>query len=389
MILMRDSNGEARSAASRSASDVVVIGAGLSGLLSAALLAGGGASVRVLERSAHIGGTSYVFRRGHYLFPMGALAFGFPDRVTAMLTKAGVTRDWTWKRNHFQLLSPEINIVYSRPPDVLREELKSLFPAEGPGLDAFFAELAEASALIEDLDRRHPDFSPAQGIPGKASPEWLDAIRRLSEKPCARPLEKHLRSTPLINFLGSQGTAKPEMSMLNLAFMWRVMSDIGVWFPSCGIHGLAARLFDVIRASGGDVRLGTGVSEILVKEGTVTGVRTPAGEIFPADWVISTADYKKTFLELLSPESVPLAHLETTKTVPYTGSEICVYLGLDESRVDWSRSRAEHFYFRAPGRMDGGRARRSGNRSLPLVRQFSGRGAGREMRSPAPGTVPL
>jgi phytoene dehydrogenase-like protein len=85
--------------------DVIVIGAGLSGLLAAAILARRGAAVVVMEKSGHVGGTSHVFRRGPYLFPMGALAFGFPDRVTAMLSKSGVAVDWTWRRNQFQLLS--------------------------------------------------------------------------------------------------------------------------------------------------------------------------------------------------------------------------------------------------------------------------------------------
>ena len=121
-------NGAAKSAHGPSRADVVVIGAGLSGLLAAALLARKGASVEVVERNGHIGGTSHVFRRGSYLFPMGALAFGFPDRVTSLLARAGVPVDWTWKRNHFQFLSPGLDIVYSRPPAELRRELAARFP---------------------------------------------------------------------------------------------------------------------------------------------------------------------------------------------------------------------------------------------------------------------
>jgi phytoene dehydrogenase-like protein len=112
---------------------------------------------------------------------------------------------------------------------------------------------------------------------------------------------------------------------------------------------LAARLLDAIQAAGGEVRLNTGVSEILVENGEAAGVRTDDGAAVAAKWVISTADYKKTFLELLPAVSVPPEHLEIVRSVPYTGSEICVYLGLDYSAVDWSRWRADHLYFRAPG----------------------------------------
>jgi all-trans-retinol 13,14-reductase len=328
--------------------DVVVIGAGLSGLLAAATLARRGASVKVLEKNGHIGGTSHVFRRGPFLFPMGALAFGFPERVTAMLAKAGVAADWTWKRNHFQLLSPELDIVYSQSPANLRSELTARFPGEAQGLEMFFRELAAASDLVEDLDLRHPDFLPPGRAPATLSGDWLDSIRGLSERPCAERLDDLLRSPALKNFLGSQGTNRPEMSMLNLIFMWRVMSEVGIWFPSCGIHGLAARLLDAILTAGGELRLNTGVSEILVENGAAAGIRTDDGEAVAAEWIISTADYKKTFLELLPPASVPSEHREIVRSVPYTGSEICVYLGLDRSAVDWGRWRADHIYFRAP-----------------------------------------
>ena len=69
--------------------DAIVIGAGLGGLGCAAQLAGRGLRVLVLEKNGHIGGTSYVFHRDGYTFPMGPLSFSFPDRVRGFFAAAG------------------------------------------------------------------------------------------------------------------------------------------------------------------------------------------------------------------------------------------------------------------------------------------------------------
>ena len=51
------------------------------------------------------------------------------------------------------------------------------------------------------------------------------------------------------------GTARPKMSMLNLASMWNVMAVEGIWFPSCGVHGVADLLLRRLRDLGAEVRL--------------------------------------------------------------------------------------------------------------------------------------
>jgi len=103
--------------------DVIVIGAGLGGLGCAARLAGAGLRVLVLEKNNHIGGTSYVFRRDGFTFPMGPLSFGFPDRVRRFFVAAGVETEISFRRNHFQLISPGLDIIYSAPLESVRREL--------------------------------------------------------------------------------------------------------------------------------------------------------------------------------------------------------------------------------------------------------------------------
>jgi len=331
--------------------DVIVIGAGIGGLGCAAKLARGGRRVLVLEKNDHIGGTSYLFRRDGYVFPMGPLSFSFPARVKKFLSEVGVETEISFRRNHFQLISPDLDIIYSSPLETLQQDLQRAFPQERPGLESFFSEFKGIVRETQDVPHWHPDYlpRPTQGRSEQKDDPGLSRLARIreySQMPCGRLLERHLGDRRLSNFLGSQGTSEPEMAVLTLALMWNMMSEVGIWFPSCGIDGLSDLLAGVVKKNGGELRLSAGVEKILIEKRKVLGVRTVSGEDVLAPAVVSNADAKKTFLELCAPADIPADWRERLGSIPYSGSELCVYLGVEPERVDWRRMRATHLFYR-------------------------------------------
>ncbi len=332
--------------------DVVVIGAGLGGLMAASKLAAAGKKVLVLEKNPFPGGTGYVFLKDGYTFPMGPLSFSFPGRVRGFLKEIGIAEKIAFRRQGFELRTPDLDVMMSKPLAGLEAELARVFPGEQAGLSRFFEQLNAAIAVSKDMDRWHPDFAApratgaAQLRIAPADPARVDEVRRLSRLPAARVLDAMLTSVPLKNFLGSQGTSPPEMSMLNLASMWNVMAVEGIWFPSCGIHGIADLLVRRLRELGGEVRLSAPVRKVLVRNGRAAGIVTPEGETVESRWVISNADYKMTILELVDAADVSGIDLSVFRDVPYSGSELCVYLGLRPVEVDLGAIRAEHLFYR-------------------------------------------
>lgn len=332
--------------------DVIVVGAGFGGLACAARLARAGRRVLVLEKKSHSGGTGHVFRRGGYAFPMGPLSFSHPGRVREALAGAGVEDIPPFRPVRFELQAPFGSVVTSQPFGLLRRDLKNLFPEEALGLDIFAAEIQRAGEVVRDLDRWHPDYQPGAGRE--------DAFRRMrtgelnryrlaaqyAATPAAELLDRLFTDARLKAFLGSLGTNPPSMSLFNLAVMWRIMSGEGLWFPGGGIAVIGDLLRRAFEARGGELRCLEPVLKIVVRDGRAAGVVTARGELIEGSWVVSNADYKTTFLDLIDPADVPAEHLALLRSVPYTGSDLCVYLGVDPGRVDLSRLTSEHLYLR-------------------------------------------
>lgn len=331
--------------------DVIVIGAGIGGLSCAAKLAKQGKKVLLLEKDHHTGGTSYIFRRNGYAFPMGPLSFSYPRRVLNFLESLDIKTKIHFKRNHFQLISPYFDIVYSRPFEEFKEALKITFPDEKK-IDPFFAEFEDIIASIKNISSWHPEY--LSGEQKKIILRNMDdnlqnkinRIREYSRTPSHKMLDIHFNGQVIKNLLGSQGTHPPTMSLLNLALMWRIMSFEGIWFPSCGIHGITDLIRQAFLSSGGELRTGFPVDKILIEDGRASGVIGMDGEVCEADWIVSNSDYKRTFFELVEERVLTKPFLKNLRDTPYTQSELCVYLGIDPRKVNLKAMRARHLFYR-------------------------------------------
>ena len=332
--------------------DVIVIGAGVGGLACASRLASNGKQVLVLERIFFLGGSSCIFKRGDFIFPMGPLSFSHPELVKNMLEEVGVSEMIEFSRSHFQFVSPEIDIIYSQEWVNFKEELKNKFPKESEGIEGFFSELNPLLEAVSDIIEWHPDF-----VIGKKRNHMEKELEKNQDKynlvekyyniSSKSLLDKYFKNNTLKLLLGSQGSYEPTMNMVHLAFMWNIMSIQGIWFPSCAINGINDLLAQNIINHGGVIKKNTEVSEILIENNKAVGVKTVNGDIYKARWIISNADYKQVFLQLINSKHLPVSHIEKVKNTPYTGSELCVYLGIDPSKVDLKKMKADHLFYRS------------------------------------------
>jgi phytoene dehydrogenase-like protein len=97
-----------------------------------------------------------------------------------------------------------------------------------------------------------------------------------------------------------------------------------------GIGALTSHLGERLTRNGGEVRLRTKVTEILVADGRVTGVRTEAGDTVAAPIVVSGIAPDITVNELIDPAAVPADIRERYARTDHRGSYLQMHFALQE-----------------------------------------------------------
>jgi prolycopene isomerase len=138
---------QSASASETSVFDVIVIGSGIGGLVTATQLAAKGAKVLVLERYIIPGGSSGYFEREGYRFDVGAsMIFGFGTKGTTNL----LTRALDAVKVSLETIPDPVQIHYHLPGGLdlkvhqdyekFLQELITFFPHEREGIRKFYDE---------------------------------------------------------------------------------------------------------------------------------------------------------------------------------------------------------------------------------------------------------
>jgi phytoene desaturase len=291
---------------------VVVIGAGMGGLSVAARLATIGHQVVVCEQGPTWGGKLGSFTRD---------GFGF-DTGPSLLTLPAVYRDLFVKTG-----KPLEDSVELLPVDPV---VRYRFPAV-PGHDVAWLDVPNASrarmhrALDETLgvgagadwdrflDRAHQVWQVTRG-PFLESPlaggrDLVRLARRPSDVRAVAPWQtlrqvgrRQLRDPRLRMMLDRYATytgSDPRRTPAALAVVPYVEQTFGAWYVAGGLRALGAAVHERALLRGVTVRTGAPVAAVTLDAGRVSGVRLQDGEQVPADVVVSDADARHLYDDLL------------------------------------------------------------------------------------------
>ncbi|HEY4485894.1 MAG TPA: NAD(P)-binding protein [Nitrospiria bacterium] len=285
--------------------DAIVIGAGLEGLLCAALLSKRGKGVVVLEESATAGGVphrvvrnGYTFLRGPDLF-LGFERDGLYDRIFSELglSLAILKREaLLFHKTHppLQIILPDHRLDYFTDTSELLNELKREFPDQIQELRSFWMEMESLEAVIR------PRMHQAQRARPATVRDWMTEIRgrfrywstvRTQQGSLAKEFLSRHRIDPkiqrglellLLIFIGKNMDEATALDLVHLlGLVQREMIAI-----SGGIPTLAGMLEKVILDNQGEVIYGRPAAELLLRKRRLDGVRLEDGEAIHASSIL-------------------------------------------------------------------------------------------------------
>ena len=323
--------------------DVIVIGAGLSGLTAASLLAKRGLRLAVIDPNYEPGGSCGIFRRNGVTFDQGsAMLFGFGEK------------GFNAHRFVFNCLEEPIDVIkhdllycvnigdrrvrFWADTDMFAEELAQVFPGER----------ANIKRLYRDLERMYRHViveSPSYTTPDQTEPR--DALKGLLRHPIsyvrflsylnrsAKDLLRRYFSDPeILKFFDKLTStycyATLEESPAVLAAVMFVDNHVGgSYYPAGSTLFLPGKLEKVIEENGGDMLLESEVVRILFSGDRPSGVELNSGQKIYAENLIYSGTVWNLYGKLIDRTHLKARRIEWAENQVPTHPSVVLYAHVD------------------------------------------------------------
>ena len=294
--------------------DVIIVGAGVGGMITALRLAARGRSVLVCERNATVGGKLAVYQRDGFTFDMGPSLLTLPAVFDDAFRLAGTTLadecDLIRLDPSFRYFWPDGSTVTFRDEPVATAEALESF---SNGAGAEYLQYLERARTIWQVSERtffagdmHGRLSLLRRMRSPRDLSRIDARRTLQSRAQAQ-----FRDPRLVQWLGRYATysgSDPRQVPATLGCIAAVEADLGAWYVRGGLGALCSAIERVARRAGVEFRTNADVQRIIVQRNRAKGVVVDDEEVH-SDVVVANADAEHLYRDL-APDANALRRVE-------------------------------------------------------------------------------
>ena len=294
-------------------SDVIVIGAGISGLTAAALLAKKGLTVCVIDSQFKPGGSCGIFKRKDVIFEQGAaMIYGFGERgFNPHRFVFNCLEEPIDILKHDELYAINFNgnkIIFYYDLDKFTDELGKVFPDEKENFKRFYSDMSDLylKVIAEQPTFTTPDVVTKEQAAKQLKSHPLAYMKFLTymNKNTEYILKQYFKSQEVFDFFDKLTstycyTSVKETPAILSSVMFVDNHFGGSYYPAGSTLNLIGKLEKVIEENNGDMIYNKKVDEILIEDKKVVGVRLDDNTIINSTRVINSGNIWNLYNNLL------------------------------------------------------------------------------------------
>ncbi len=294
--------------------DVIICGAGISGLTCGCYLAKSGLKVLIIEQHHKVGGYCTSFKRKGFTFDVGIHSI-VSCRKDGLLGKIIEELE----------LNKKIEIVRSDPSDIVItsnykiaiknnvnetiENLQNKFPHQQKEIAAFFKFIGTSNIVLLYAQLRNKTFNDVLN-------EFFSDIE--------------LKSF-FCFLLGNMALPSSQVSAFAAIALYREHIFDGGYYPKGGMQALSDAFLQRFKEFGGEILLSTKVEKIKIVNGAVEGVIINKNYLLKSKFIVSNCDAKQTFFKLIGKKHLDKLFINKIDKLIPSISAFIVFLGINRS----------------------------------------------------------
>jgi C-3',4' desaturase CrtD len=336
---------------------VIVIGSGLAGLTSAALLAKRGLKVLLIEHHYLPGGMCTTLRRKDFSFDTGtALLYGFGKNGvnphTFVMNEIEEATDIIAHDMLLRINFGDKKINFWPDYEKFLVEITQAFPDQADQLRALYGYLYEVYTKV--IARQQMVVPPTE-MPMKDNliallkhPMIMIQTLKMLNTSTESILKKYITDPDLLDFFDKLTstycycTTRETPAILS-ATMFVDNHIGGAYYPARSPQILSSTLEKALEKYGGETLYGQRVEEIIIENGTATGVRLLDGSVIRAKYIVANATVWNLYGKLIKPEHIKPERLIWAKNLVPTYPAMVLYLGVKAEAIPAGTNPVEMF----------------------------------------------